>query len=542
MPNQGHRLPDSCDKAISRIREISRIYCATSWQAYRKPGSYPFGILIAIIDKMQPAVDITPKRKNLILLTTSLVSSLIMLDSTIVAVSLPAIGKSLGGTFSQLEWVISAYLLTYASLLLGSGSLSDLWGRKKVILSGLFLFGLASAACGLAPSATILNVSRAVQGIGGAMLLTAALAIIANTFQGQGKARAMAVWGAALGVALTLGPILGGAITRYFGWRWIFLVNVPASAALIIAVFAVIDDSRDPNAKKMDWSGILTFSPGLLLLVWALISGNEDGWLSLSVLLRLAGAVVFLGFFIYLEGRQERPMIDLSLFKQRNFTGAVYAMVGYGMAAQVMVFYLPLYLQNAYGFDPLTAGLAMLPFPVPMVLIPKLILHLGNRFSGRQLLTLGLAITALGNAAFWLIADGNATYPVFVLGMLTAGIGAGILNGETVHVLTAAVPPERGGMASGIASTTRLAGMLVGVAGLGAVIAVYQPHTKPGKSVDAQSFVNGFSIASLVAAAVAALAAYLAWRYVAGTGQKHEKSPATLERKACLLVDCRHPL
>src|ERR1700744_3529635 len=158
---------------------------------------------------------------------------------------MPALWKSLGGAFSQFEWVISAYLLTYASLLLGSGSLSDLWGRKKVMLTGLFLFGLASAACGLAPSGAVLNVARAIQGVGGALLLTAALAIIANTFQGKEKARAMAVWGAYLGVALTLGPILGGVITRYLGWRWVFLVNVPASAALIVAVFAAIGDSRD---------------------------------------------------------------------------------------------------------------------------------------------------------------------------------------------------------------------------------------------------------------------------------------------------------
>ena len=483
------------------------------------------------------AIPIT-KKKEQVLLVTSLVSSLIMLDSTIVAVSLPAIGRSLGGSFSQLEWVISAYLLTYASLLLGAGSLSDLWGRKKVILTGLFLFGLASAACGLAPSAIILNLARAVQGIGGALLLTAALAIISNTFQGKEKARAIAIWGAYLGVALTLGPILGGVITKYFGWRWIFLVNVPASSALIVAVFAVIDPSRDPNARKMDWAGILTFSPGLLLLVWSLISGNEAGWSSLPVLLELTGATVFLNFFVYAERRQSRPMIDLSLFGRRNFVGAVYAMIGYGMAAQVMVFYLPLYLQNAYGFDPLTAGLALLPFPVPMVLAPRLILRLGNRLSSRQLLTLGLAITALGNGAFWLIAKADAGYPVFVLGMLIAGIGAGILNGETVHVLSAAVPPERGGMASGISSTTRLAGMLIGVAGLGAVIAAHQPHSSAGggKTIDAQSFVAGFSAASLVAALIAALAAFLAWQYVS------DAAPETDERKACLPIDCRHPL
>jgi EmrB/QacA subfamily drug resistance transporter len=350
-----------------------------------------------------------------VLLITSLVSSLIMLDSTIVAVSLPAIGHSFGVAFSQLEWVISAYLLTYASLLLGSGAFGDLRGRKLTLIAGLLIFGTASAACGLAPSAILLNIARAVQGVGGAMLLTAALAIIGNTFDGPRRGRAVAIWGAYLGVALTLGPVLGGIITRFLGWRWVFLINVPACAILIVAAAKFIDESRDPKAKRLDWAGIITFSPGLLLLVWALISGNDDGWASPAVLLLFAGAVLFLAAFIVAENKQSRPMIDFQLFRDGSFRGAVFAMIGYGATAQVMVFYLPLYLQNAYGFNPLVAGLAMLPFPLPMILAPRLTLGLSRTWSGRKLLTTGLAITALGNILFWGVAKSGLPYPFLLL-------------------------------------------------------------------------------------------------------------------------------
>src|ERR1700744_247995 len=220
------------------------------------------------------------KAKFWILLTTSLVSSLIMLDSNIVAVSLPAIGQSLHASFEEIEWVISAYLLAYAALLLATGAFADLKGRKKSMLIGLFIFGIASGACGLAPGSSILNISRAVQGLGGAMLLTAALAIITHTFEGAERTRAFAIWGACLGVALTAGPILGGFITHYFGWRWVFLVNVPLCVVLIAATLRVIKESKDPGARKFDFAGILTFSPGLFFMVWALIDGNEAGWTS----------------------------------------------------------------------------------------------------------------------------------------------------------------------------------------------------------------------------------------------------------------------
>lgn len=202
--------------------------------------------------KIEPGGDRSlPRGKFTVLLTASLVSSLIMLDSNIVAVSLPAIGRSLSASFTDIQWVISAYVLTYAALLLATGSYADLRGRRKAMLIGLVVFASASAACGIATSSLTLNVARGVQGVGGAFLLTASLAIISAEFTGEARAGAFAFWGAGLGIALAVGPIIGGAITNVLGWRWIFLVNVPVCALLVAATLSVVAESRDPAARQL---------------------------------------------------------------------------------------------------------------------------------------------------------------------------------------------------------------------------------------------------------------------------------------------------
>ena len=257
-----------------------------------------------------------------VLLTTSLVSSLIMLDSNIVAISLPTIGRSLAASFTDIQWVISAYILTYAALLLAAGNYADLHGRKKAMLIGLGIFALASAICGLATSVLMLNLARAAQGIGGALLLTASLAIISHDFSGAERTRAFAFWGASLGIALAAGPILGGTITNFFGWRWVFFINLPACAGLIIATLKIIAESRDPDAKQLDLPGILTFSAGLGLTIWALIDGNDVGWTSSDILLRLMAAAVLFIAFVRLRASRDASYrrlhavqaIDLSRF------------------------------------------------------------------------------------------------------------------------------------------------------------------------------------------------------------------------------------
>ena len=419
---------------------------------------------------MSSTPEVTGTRSFLVLLTASLVSSLIMLDSNIVAVSLPSIAVSLGASFADVEWVVSAYVLPFAAFLLAAGAFGDLYGRRRAALIGLVVFTTASAACGLARSALVLDAARALQGLGASLLLTAALAIINHAFTGAARARAYAFWGACLGIAITCGPILGGVITAFLGWRWAFLINLPICAALIWATVAVVEESRDPGAERLDAAGVVTFSTGLFSLTWALIEGNGVGWGSGVTLLRLGSAAVLLVLFAVVELNQRRPMLDFGLFRSPTFVGSAFAMLGYAAGAQVMIFYLPLFLQSSFGFGPAAAGLAMIPFALPMFLTPRLGAALSERFSGRTLLGAGLLVTASANLLLASLAAQGASYAAFAAGMALAGCGAGLLNGETAKVMQGTVPSERAGIASGVAATTRFTGLLIGVAGLGAVL------------------------------------------------------------------------
>jgi EmrB/QacA subfamily drug resistance transporter len=515
-----------------------------------------------------------------VLMTTSLVSSLIMLDSNIVAVALPTIARSLNATFTDVQWVISAYVLTYAALLLAAGNYADLRGRRKAMLLGLGIFAASSALCGIATTPTLLNTARAIQGVGGALLLTASLAILSHSFVGAARTRAFAFWGASLGVALAIGPLAGGLITNHFGWRWVFLVNVPACAILIAATLKFIEESSDPSAKRLDVLGILTFGCGLAALIWALIDGNDAGWSSRAILIRLAAAAVLLALFVIVELRQPRPMVDFALFRNSTFLGAVLAMIGYGASAQVMVFFLPQFLQNSYAFDPFTAGVGMLPFALPMIIVPRITSRVAGRVSGRMLLTSGLVVAAIGNVLFWAVARAALPYTAFVSAMLVAGAAAGVLNGQTVKVLQNAVSEDRVGMASGIASTTRFIGILVSVAALGAVISQVAAHTFVQDAVSAglsqavaeaasrrvisgdvdtalpasasavqtqlhlaaeHAYASGFSTAALVAALFAIVSGCLAFRFVRFEDTQPAQTPRSYDAH-CMVVDCRHPL
>jgi EmrB/QacA subfamily drug resistance transporter len=415
--------------------------------------------------------DQAARAKRRILVAASLVTSLSMLDSNIVAVSLPSIARTLGAGFADIEWVISAYVLSFAALLLGAGSYADRHGRQRATLIGLAVFAVASGLCGLAQSALMLDLARALQGIGASLLVTAGLAIINHAFAARERAKAYAFWGACLGIALTSGPVVGGVVTDLFGWRWAFLINLPICIALFTAIAAFVDESRDHEAERLDYPGILTFSAGLFLLIWALIDGNALGWAARPIVERFVGAAVLLVAFLFVELVQKRPMVDFTLFSQPTFLGSVFAMLGYAGSAQVMIFYLPLFLQNAFDLSPAMAGLAMLPFALPMLLAPLLGAGLASGYSGRTLLTVGLMTTLIGNLLLWALAHFSLPYPAFLLGMLVAGAGAGLLNSETAKVMQGAVPAQRAGMAGGLIATTRFVGLLVGIAALGAVLA-----------------------------------------------------------------------
>jgi len=505
----------------------------------------------------------------LVLLCVSVPSFMISLDANIVAVSLPSIAHALRANFSTIEWVVSAYTLTFASLVLPAGTLADRYGRKNILLGGLALFTLASFMCGAARSALILNSARALQGVGAALLLSAALATLSHEFRGPARARAFAFWGSVIGVAIALGPVIGGFITQTFGWEWAFYLNLPVGVAMFALTVYAVRDSRDPDATSIDLPGFLTFAGALFLVTLALISGNHHGWGSRRVVSEFIAAGLLFGAFLAIESTQRRPMLDLSFFRRPTYVGANVAGLAYAGAFVTMLTYLPLYFQGGLGFAPQKAGLLMLPMAVPLVVVPRLVArHLTHRLSGRALLSLGLGLVALGLVLLGLVA-GDFRYPSLLAGMLVAGIGAGILNGETAKVSMTAVPAERAGMAAGVGGTVRFAGVVTGFAALGAVLfgrtiaslrqldpsasdsllAAMAQRLATGDvpgvarvgpaaaNVALASFGAGYRAIFLTAATVAATAAVASWFLVKASDTEPERSPAGLEEALVASVE-----
>jgi EmrB/QacA subfamily drug resistance transporter len=337
-------------------------------------------------------------RKLRMLLCCAGAPFLIMLDTNIVAVSLPSIARDLQGEFTDVEWVVSAYILPFAALLIPAGALADRLGRRRMLLLGLSIFTLASALCGIAPDLAVLNGARALQAVGAALQLSASLAVIAHGFESQQRVRVFAIWGTVMGVAPSLGPILGGLVTSYLGWRWAFLINLPIGVGLISLAVASVDESRDPNAGRIDFPGIILFGTGLSSIVWALIAANRVGWENTSTILKLAIGGMLIVAFTFAERLHPRPMLDLALFRDRNFVGAAIGMLGYAAAAQVMMTILPIYLQDAFGQPPAIAGLSMIPFALPLLIGPSVGGKLARYMSSRAILCFGLGLTALGDA------------------------------------------------------------------------------------------------------------------------------------------------
>jgi MFS family permease len=359
----------------------------------------------------------------------------------------------------------------FAALLLPAGVIADKHGRKYVFQSGVACFGLASLACGLASSAETLILARAFQGVGAAFLIAPALAIIGHRFQVEKeRAHAWAVWGTVMGLTMVLAPIIGGLIGSAFGWRWAFYANVPICAALLCVVPALVDESCDPHPRSLDIPGMALFVIAMLLITVGLILGPRSGWTSTRVLSSwLTGLAVFAGF-VRVEKSRAHPMLDLSLFGRKPFIGAVTAMFAYAASAQVMASLLPLYLQGANGRGPVMAGVAMLPFASAMLIFPRIGRSLGKIWPSYGVLTLGLLGVGVGNALMCFASrnDGDITT---MLAMAVLGAGGGLLNGETQKAVMVAVPPERAGMASGISTTSRFTGILLGFSGLGALLA-----------------------------------------------------------------------
>ncbi len=395
---------------------------------------------------------------------------MLLLDVTIVNVALPSIERAFHSTLSDLQWIIDAYALSLAALLLTAGSIADLAGRRRVFAVGIVIFTAGSALCGFAPSATFLSVSRALQGVGGAIMFATSLALIAQAFPPRERGTPFAVFGAITGIAVAVGPVLGGAITSGLTWRWIFFVNVPIGVLALAITLREVDESRLPGAPRPDWWGFVTFSVALASLVFGLIRSQADGWGSATVLASIAVAAVLLVVFIVLEMRSREPMLDLRLLRVPTFNGGLVAAWAISASLFSLLTYLVIYIQNLLGFSPLQAGLRLLPLTGGIFLVAGVAGRLTTKVPTRALIGTGFALLTAGLLLMRGLTPADG-WTHFLPGFVVAGAGAGLINVPLASTAVGVVAPERAGMASGINSTLRQVGIATGVAALGTILA-----------------------------------------------------------------------
>ena len=400
------------------------------------------------------------------LIAVCLGTFMLLLDITIVNVALPDIQRSLHSSFSDLQWVVDAYALTLASLLLTAGSLADLFGRRLLFTIGLAWFTLGSLSCGLAESSEWLILSRAGQGIGGAIMFSTSLALLAEAFQGRERGVAFGVWGSITGAAVAVGPVVGGVRTSGLSWKWIFFVNVPIGVFAMAVTISRVEESRQKGARQPDWAGFVVFTAALVSLVYALIRSGEKGWTETGVLVCFALAFVLLVAFVLQERHSARAMFDLSLFANHTFDGGAIAAFGLSASLFALLLYIVLYLQDGEGYSALGTGLRLLVISAGLMVAATISGRLTQRVPVRLLIGGGLLLVGVG---LLLMARLNASssWTELIPGFLVAGVGAGMVNPPLASTAVGVVEPRRAGMASGINSTFRQVGISTGVAALG---------------------------------------------------------------------------
>ncbi len=401
---------------------------------------------------------------------------MLLLDISVVNVALPSIQRSLHSTFADLQWVVDAYALTLASFLLTAGVIGDMFGRRRLFALGLLIFSVSSLVCGLSTTPLMLDLARGVQGVGGAIIFATSLALIAQAFTGRERGTAFGVYGAVIGGAVAIGPLVGGVLTSGIGWRWIFFVNLPIGAVAIAITLTKVSDSRDPTRRRVDWIGFITFSASLFMLVLALVQGNAWGWHSPTIVSLLVGAAVAMAAFLVAEWLGSSPMLDLALFRRPAMVGVSLTAFVLSSTIFAMLLYVTFYLQDVLGYGPLAAGLRFLPISILSFIISPIAGKLTLRVHARYLLGLGLLLIALGCKLATHIQP-DSTWTVLLPGFLVAGVGIGVTNPVVASATVSVVPAERSGMASGVSNTFRQVGIATGIAALGAVfLSQIRPH------------------------------------------------------------------
>lgn len=437
-----------------------------------------------------------------------LATAMLMLDIAVVNTALPRIAEDLNSGLTGLQWIVDAYTLALATVVLAAGSLADRLGRRRIFMAGTVLFTAASLFCALAGSIAVLDGARAVQGVGAAMLFASSLALIADAFPDEAsRAGAFAAYGATIGGSFALGPLVGGALTSAFGWRAVFYLNLPLGVVALVATLAWVRESRDASARAMDWPGQFTLTSGMFLLVLALLRGNGDGWNSAGIIAELAGSAVLLTSFLVIERVSQVPMLPLGLFRSAAFSGAQLAAFAISASFFALFVYATLYLQEILQLSPLQAGLAYLPGTITLFVASAATAQLLRRVTPGFLVAAGLAFVAAG-LVLMLLADAHSSWTALLPGLLVTGVGTGLFNPAVSAVALSSAPPEQSGLAAGVNDTFRHTGIAVGVAAFGALV----PAGGALGHGSAEAYVTGFHHALIAGSVLAAVGCLLsAW-------------------------------
>jgi EmrB/QacA subfamily drug resistance transporter len=433
------------------------------------------------------------------LAAVSLANLMAFLDNNIVNVAIPTIQRSLHLSVSGLEWVVSSYLLTLAGLLLVGGRLADVYGRRRVFLVGLAVFTLSSLAAGLAGSGAVLIASRAVQGVGAALVLPATLAIIMAAFTNvRERTTAIGIWAAVSALALALGPALGGLISQHLHWGWIFLINVPLGVITFgLAVFYGAESRAGSAAGRLDLPGVLTSALSLFALTYALIEGNVSGWTAPLILGAFAVAAVSAVAFLAIEARVAHPMVDLSMFRNRAFSGGSVTFMIWAFGILGIYFFTSIYLQQTLGFSPVEAGLAFVPMALCLAVFAGIAPRVEARAGAHRTVAAGMLLMVVGLVLFARLGE-HAGYTSLLPGFLLFGAGAGLMNVPATNASMQAIPTARAGVASALINASREVAGLLGITVIGAVLRTRQGAALRAGASPVHAFVDGYHTGLLV--------------------------------------------
>ena len=431
---------------------------------------------------------------------TSIALFMVTLDNLVVSTALPVIRVDLDASLAELEWTVNAYTLTFAVLLLTGAALGDRLGRRLMFSVGLGIFTLASAAAALAPSAEVLNIARAVQGLGGAIVLPLTLTILSAAVSTERRGLALGAWGGIGGLAVAFGPVVGGAVVDGISWHWIFWLNVPIGLVLVPLALSRLDETFGAT-QKLDLPGLGLVSTGLLGIVWGLVRGNEVGWGSLEIVGSLAAGVILTALFVPWELRTDHPMLPMRFFRNRTFalTNVASLFMFFGMFGSI--FLLSQFFQTVQGYSPFGSGLRVLPWTAMPIFVAPIAGALSDRVGGHRLMGIGLSLQAVGLA--WLAAVSTPTTPYgdLIVPFAISGIGMGLFFAPVANIVLSSVRPEEEGQASGANNAIRELGGVFGVAVLASVFGHYGGYTSGA------SFVDGMTPAVYIGAAVVGLGA-----------------------------------